>query len=320
VELSPGAKPAKSPQLLEPIPSEPTPREQAQPQQVPLFGELFSEQSYEYSGRAYHNKTFRYQLFIPDMSPPPEGLPLIVWLHGYGEAGDDNRSQLRYLYELVLRPLLKHSKCPFFLLALQCPKDNPSWTTTSANADDMIDVLLATIDKTTAERPVDLQRITVAGVSSGGTGCWEFAMRHPDRFAAIALMASSGCDRSRLDKLVDVPVWAFHNTRDSGTPIDSVRATVRDLQAAGGSAFLTEYEIAGHDAWTAAFLTDDLLDWLLAQRRGKRSWLHAPGRSKWRQSQVFGALVIPPLAFVTWWSARRLQRRRSHSASSPSAR
>jgi predicted peptidase len=278
-----------------------------------MFDEVFSEETYEYSGRGCQNRVFRYRLFISDVSPPKKGLPLIVWLHGKGEAGNDNLAQLRYLYQLLFRISRNEQKYPFFLLAVQCPADNPVWTTSAQNSDDMINVVLAIVDKTTADYPIDLERITLAGLSSGGNGCWEMAVRHPDRFAGVAPISSSGGDPSRISRLVGVPVWAFNNVDDRSTPIDSVRASVRALQAAGGQAHLTEYQASGHDAWSAAFRRDDVLDWLLAQRRGHRSWMNAPGRNKGEHWIVMGLLGVPLLTVVTWWTSRWLRvRRRSN--------
>jgi acetyl esterase/lipase len=60
----------------------------AQPVSPPTLSSLFSDLSYQYTGGGYHDKRFRYRLFVPENTDPPQKLPLIVWLHGFGEAGN----------------------------------------------------------------------------------------------------------------------------------------------------------------------------------------------------------------------------------------
>ncbi len=286
----------------------------------PAFLTLFDEHRLNYSGGGYRDRLFRYRLFVPQTSGPENRRPLIVWLHGRGTAGDDNASHLRHVSSLILTKPWERERFPFFVLAIQCPRENPIWTTNSAEADDMINVVWAAIEKTIHEFPVDVDRIVLTGASSGGSGCWELAMRRPDVFAAVAPLASGGADSSRINRLVDVPVWVFHSAFDSGTPIEAVRRTVAALEAVDGSVHLTEVDSHLHDCWTAAFEEHDLLEWLLSQKRG------SPGRPPgvltvrrrleraWHSYsvvQMLGQIGIPLLVFFAIWSARRQRRKRN---------
>lgn len=290
---------------------------------------LFAISSYRYTGGGYHDKLIRYCLFIPDNTNPPKKLPLIVWLHGHGEAGQDNVRHLMHLGACVfIKPSLGRKRFPFFFLAVQCPADNPDWTTTSESAaDDMVNVVLAILDKTVKVFPVDSTRISLAGVSGGGTGCWELAMRAPGRFSAVAPLGSGGGDLSRADQLIGLPVWAFHSTGDRIVKIDGDRKTVAAIRSLGGRAFLTEIESSGHDCWTSAFLDYDLLDWLLYQRRGqvsdyppgtltlKNRWHRftsglAEFAAGWNLWQAILQISIPLVLIFMFWSAKRRRRLR----------
>jgi predicted peptidase len=311
-------------------------RPRARPATVPEEGTvlaLFSDLSYRYTGRGYHDKRIRYRLFVPEKRDPPQKLPLIVWLHGWGESGDENYAHVWQLGSCIFQPPLDRKRFPFFVLAVQCPSDNRDWTTTSPNADDMIDVVAAILDKTVRDYPVDPTRISLSGISSGGDGCWEFAMRSPDRFSAVAPIGSGGGDLARVNRLVGLPVWAFHSEFDSGTPIDGDRATVAAIQAAGGRAYLTEIPTSVHNCTNACFRDYDLIDWLSSQRRGETS-NYAPGTitfnrrltalktdlstvvSSWKPWQIVMQLGVPILLVIAFWSAKRQRRRRSLTSSS----
>ena len=169
----------------------------------------------------------------------------------------------------------------FFFLAVQCPDDNHVWTTSSDKADDMVNVVLPIMDKTLGDFPIDRDRVLLAGISSGGDGCWELAMRAPERFAAVAPMAAGNPDVTRANRLKNLPVWAFHSTDDQKTPITGDRRMMARLLAIGCRMSLTEIPTASHNCWNAAFNDYDLLNWLLAQRRDVVS-SYAPARFRCR--------------------------------------
>ncbi len=245
------------------------------------FIAMFESHEYRYTGSGYVDQPFRYRLFVPDAARAGTPCPIIVWLHGLGEAGRDNVSELTWLEYLVFKPPLDRGRYPFFLLAVQCPLDNAGWTRKlDGPGDDMINVALAILDETLRGYPVDRDRIYLSGVSSGGTGCWELAARQPDRFAAVAPLATGGIDlsASQVSSLKSLPIWAFHSSRDGSAPIKLVRRMVTEVQVAGGRVALTEIDSESHDCWSAAFNDYCLLDWLLSQHRNSISWSTPPGR------------------------------------------
>ena len=129
--------------------------------------------------------------------------PLLVWLHGYGENGLDNERQLKWL-DLILDDPDHVEKYRFFILAVQCAPGDPAWYRNSKTATpaDMLAAAMDVLHKVMQDYPVDLDRICLAGVSTGGSACWEMAMRYPDVFAAVVPMASWGGDVSAR------PAWS----------------------------------------------------------------------------------------------------------------
>jgi predicted esterase len=296
----------------------------APPQDGTFLG-LFDIRECSYTGGGYRDKIFGYRLFVPITGGKHEKRPLIVWLHGHGEGGNDNTAHLRWIDRLIMPAPWTRERFPFFVLAVQCIDGNRDWTTNDASQDNMVDVAAAILDRLLREFPIDRERVYLSGVSSGGTGCWELAVRHPKYFAAVVPFSSGGTSRPALEQLVGIPIWVFHSNEDTKPPVDVVQRTVTNLQAVGGTVELTQIPTGDHDCWTAAFARYDVLDWLLLQRRGRMSWWDSPsvfaqrvrfGRfiddRKWWQ--IVLAIMIP-LAFVLIASRATKWRRRTRMVS-----
>lgn len=245
---------------------------------IAAFRKLFREHCIEYSGRGYLAETFRYQVFIPQTLAPGERLPLIVWMHGHGEANGPRKAylHLRYLKQLFKVSLREHGPERFALMAMQCRQNNPNWTTVADDADDMANVLAAGIDDVLNRYPIDRNRVTLAGISSGGNGVWTLGSRRPELFAGLVPMASAGLDGPGIENLIGIPIWAFHSALDKPCPPDFVRRTIAAVRSRNGNAYLTEFNSSNHDCWTPAFEDCELLSWMLSQQRGTRMG-RAPG-------------------------------------------
>lgn len=277
------------------------------------FADLFEADEYRYTGGRYENELCRYRLFVPPSLEAARQYPLILWLHGYGERGSDNKKHLRHL-ELVFDDPTTPEKYGFFMLAIQCTEENATWFHSGSDepsqSDEMITVAMEILQKTMREHPVDPDRVYLAGVSTGGSGCWEAAMRYPGLFAAVVPMASSGGDLSRADRLVNTPIWAFHSRDDAGTPPEGVQQMVEAVKKAGGSIHLTLVPTSKHNCWPAASNEHRILQWMLVQRRG--TWINwtPPGSRPWRWWHLLAVpTAIGALVWLGWLSERKRRRR-----------
>ena len=198
----------------------------------------------------------QYLLFLPEgYVQKNQRWPLILFLHGAGERGDD--------LELVKKhgpPKIVEQKkdFPFIVVSPQCPSG--SWWT------DEIEVLTNLLDDIVARYQVDSTRIYLTGLSMGGYGTWALAAAYPARFAAIAPVCGGG-KRFMAGNLRNVPVWAFHGAKDNVVPLKESEEMVQAIKAAGGDAKLTVYPDAGHDSWTATYNNQELYDWFLQHHR-----------------------------------------------------
>jgi predicted peptidase len=215
------------------------------------------ELALEFSGTVTKTVDLKYHLYLPEGYGEDQGTswPLILFLHGAGERGDD-------LERVKIHGLLKMLKgspdFPFILLSPLCPDD--SWWT------EQIDALDALLDEVLDGYPVDTSRIYLTGLSMGGQGAWYLALAHPERFAAVVPICGwsipyLGC------RLKDVPVWAFHGALDGVVPRGESERMLAAIKGCGGDARLTIYPEAKHDSWTATYTNPELYEWLLGQTK-----------------------------------------------------
>ena len=213
-----------------------------------------------------------YRLVAPATLAEGATYPLVVFLHGAGERGDDGVSALRHFADRMATPSMR-SRYPCFILAVQCPKEqrwvDADWSasTPPAFADrptPALDAVIAALRTTVRSRPIDMSRIYLTGLSMGGYGTWDLAARHPGWFAA-AVPVCGGGDPATGPRFAGLPVRAVHGLKDGVVPPERTRAMVSAIRAAGGDAVLIEPD-CGHDAWTVAYTPECTLDWMFAQR------------------------------------------------------
>lgn len=220
------------------------------------------------------DRSFSYRIYRPNDLKEGEKVPLVVFLHGAGERGGNNTSQLRHFPDrFVTEPHLKKHKA--ILLAVQCPKGE-AWTKFSRDfkvenqakelAPSMAGVVKA-IEKVVAEDHVDLNRIYLTGLSMGGYGSWDLASRYPEWFAAVVPICGGGSPKDMAPQLVDVPIWAFHGTADRVVPEIQTGEMIDAIREAGGKPKYTQLDGVGHNSWSFAYGPKGAMDWMFAQKR-----------------------------------------------------
>ncbi len=261
----------------------------------------------------------RYRLFVPEAAEGKNNgreFPLLVWLHGYGESGDDNWRHLIHIRDEVAKWEDAKGSFPCFVLAPQSPFEDHWGSAMEA-------LVMQLVERTIGEFPIDADRIYLSGVSSGGNAAWQFGSNHPDRFAALVPMASASVSVDWA-ALAQTPVWAFRSAEDPLAPAEDFLRNVAGIRSQGGHCWLTETPGRNHDCWTAAFNDYHIIDWLLAQRRGEPvvsiPWWAALKSFQSRHLQ--GDEVWPPLAMVSVvaglvWAVRRHLRLQHAQKNSP---
>jgi predicted peptidase len=221
--------------------------------------------------------TLPYRFYSPELKKG-EKYPLVIFFHGAGERGVDNRVQFLRFASTV--PFWE--KYPCYVVAPGCPQvprpgknadgvwvDTPFGATANTMKDQPtwpMELSMELIDKIIAENKVDHDRIYVTGLSMGGYATWEILQREGKLFAA-AVPISGGGDLAYADKLAKIPVWDFHGDADNTVPPVRSRDMIAAITKAGGKPKYTEYSGVGHDAWTRTYANPEVWDWLFAQKK-----------------------------------------------------
>ena len=200
----------------------------------------------------------RYAVYVPPGYTDDREWPLIVFLHGMGECGTDGSKHL----DVGLGPALRAQpdRWPFVVVLPQKPDRESQW----AEHDAMVMAMLAAAER---EYRIDRSRRLLTGLSQGGAGTWALGAAHPGVWAAIAPVCGYGRPADVAPKLTAMPIRAFHGLDDRVVPPQQSKDLVAAVNAAGGSAALTEYEGVAHNSWDAAYRESPLAEWLQQQVR-----------------------------------------------------
>lgn len=207
-----------------------------------------------------------YVLYVPyDSQEPHQPWPVIVFLNGLGENGNDGFRQISNNFGLPVWETRR--RFPFVCLATQME-------TTGAWTDESSAVVQATrqiLSHVIVELNCDPDRVYLTGPSSGGEGVYALASKFPQTFAAIAPIATGAppavCDAETIDKH---PLWCFYNRGDRESLVRSAQGYRRRCFDLGLSPLFTEYDGVGHDCWNAAYRSAWLYDWFLQHSRQQR--------------------------------------------------
>ena len=223
---------------------------------------------------AGHN--LHYLLQTPAGEKPAAGWPLLLFLHGYGECGENIEMVKKHGPPKLIAKFDSLAGC--VIVSPQCPRD--SWW--------RVDALKALVEEVSEDRgDIDQHRLYVTGLSMGGYGIWSFISHYPDYFTAAIPICGGGdpfrlpdnrspvkagieneFDPDGLKRAKDLPIWTFHGTKDDSVPIVETQMLVDVLKDAGSSKVkFTAYDGAGHvEAWERAYEDPKVWQWLFSQR------------------------------------------------------
>jgi len=205
--------------------------------------------------------SLRYLLYLPKEYGAQQGVkwPLVLFLHGMGERGDD----LELVKKHGIPKIVEERDSPFVAISPQCPSYS-MWTTE-------LDALHALIMEVIQTYSIDKSRIYLTGLSMGGFGAWHLAEAYPRLFAAVVPICGGALPMigfpERIKVLKDTPIWAFHGAKDNVVPLKTSQELVDVLRKHNGNVRFTVYPEAGHDSWTETYGNPELYEWLLKQKR-----------------------------------------------------
>lgn len=237
--------------------------------------------SVELERRVFSNDdtTLPYRIYIPsEVADGDTHCPVVVFLHGAGERGDNNEDQLKNaintLFErndgLMKGAIVIVPQCPEGNMWVDTPWENGNYSTDEISESNELAAVCELTDEICKTYNADRDRVYAIGISMGGFGVWDLIVRHNDIFAA-AMPICGGGDPSKASLLVDTPIFTFHGTADPSVPYEGTEEMVSAIEDCGGrSIVFYSYENAGHGIWDEACAEPDVLEWLFSAKLSDR--------------------------------------------------
>lgn len=225
---------------------------------------------------AHDGTIIPYRMYVPYDYDAAKEYPILTILHGAGERGNDNTSQMSNM----VYPMFCNENTPLWdsiVICPQCPSYPEQWVDTPwANGNYSVEnvpesnelkAVLEILDYLDRKYSIDDDRYYLAGLSMGGFGVWDLLMRHSEKFAG-AVPLCGGADYTQADKLVNMPIYTIHGTNDTSVPISGTRQMVEALKELGSTALkYEELQGYGHNVWGYAADKDEIWTWLFDQVR-----------------------------------------------------
>lgn len=225
------------------------------------------------------NGDLNYRVFYPEGFDAEKKYPVLLFLHGAGERGDDNEAQLTHGGELIKKGMNLHHSIAIFP---QCPEDK-YWIDlldVGDRADGIRDFepdvknppseamskVITLMKKFTEQSYVDKSRVYVAGLSMGGMGTFDLCWRMPNMFAAAMAVCGAGSPVKAF-KFSQLPIRIFHGDMDEIVSVEESLEMIAVLEELGGSPEAFIYPGVNHNSWDNAFAEPDFLSWLYKHKK-----------------------------------------------------
>lgn len=201
----------------------------------------------------------KYVVFVPQAYNPNRAWPTVVFLHGAGERGKDDRKQLSV--GLAPHVAARAATLPYLVVFPQSEEMDgrllDGWLAGTPDGDRVVKIL----DDVEQHYRVDTKRVTLTGWSMGGYGAWSLGAAHAGRWNAVVALSAGG-DPAKVPALAKIPVWSIHGSEDRLIPVERSRALVNALKEAGGKVGSQELADMGHDIMGAVYGSNAFYDWL----------------------------------------------------------
>ncbi len=234
---------------------------------------LYEAHTLKLTSGEHQDVEYGYRLLKPVKIEDGKKYPLVLFLHGAGERGSDNKAQLKF-FPTVMASAENREKYPCFIIAPQCHNNakwvDVNWSESKSQpmpekpSEDM-QAALAALEEVTKSEAVDGNRIYLTGLSMGGYGSWDLAARMPEHFAAIAPICGGG-DETKADKIAKQPIYVYHGDQDNAVPVVNSRGMIAAITKAGGTPKYKELPGVGHNSWDRAYSdADGVIPWMFEQ-------------------------------------------------------
>ena len=224
--------------------------------------ELFEKETFE-----FEKETLSYRILKPLNYNSNKQYPVHLFLHGAGERGNDNDSQLVHGGKLFLKKENREQYNSWVIFP-QAPKNDwwgykePYKFDYNVKESKAMSLVVKLMDDFIERKDVDTNRVYVSGLSMGGMGTFVILNLRPEMFAAATPICGDGDPSLVSNYSKKVPVWIFHGSDDTVVSPKKSLKMAKAIIENGGSPKITFYENVGHDSWNNAFAEKDFLKWI----------------------------------------------------------
>ena len=194
-----------------------------------------------------------------DFDPAKESLPMIVFLHGSGERGNDPEKVKAHGIPKLFGADCEYQGLRCITVSPQCP-EGIVWNHLNLQIKHYIDEVAKAYN-------ADMDRISITGISMGGYGTWDMMISYPDFFSCAAPICGGGIPWMTYT-LRGKKLWVFHGLDDNSVDFSCSVAMVEAARRNGAEIDFTAYDHVGHSSWVKAYEETELISWLLSQKRG----------------------------------------------------
>jgi predicted peptidase len=249
---------------------------------LPVFVNAQDVSSYEKKEFISKTDTLRYRILYPKNYVKSKAYPVITFLHGSGERGNNNEAQLTHGGKLFLNDTLRN-EFPAIVIFPQCPRDSmwryiTSKRDTTSPTGRLIDFSMTAsvptptrlvkmlLDSLVKRKVADAKRMYIGGLSLGGFGTFNMIERYPGYFAAAFPICGGGDTASAKRFAKNTAVWIFHGDKDQSVSVQYSRDYYAALKKLNAEVRYTEYPNVGHNSWDNAFAEKDLMYWMFRKK------------------------------------------------------
>ena len=228
-------------------------------------------------------KILPYRILYPWGYDSSRKYPVVIFLHGFFENGNDNASQLKIGGRFFLD---KQNRIDFPAIVIfpQCPVDD-SWAYFETKSDkatglvikwkfpfkskptSTVLLLRQFLDDLLSKQFIDSARLYIGGLSQGAMGVYDIIARYPDLFAAAFPICGAGDINTSKNFAGKVSLWIFHGEKDDNVPVYFSREFYKKLKKLKADVTYTEYPGVLHNSWINAFRESELLPWLFSKEK-----------------------------------------------------
>lgn len=236
-------------------------------------------QSYAYKFAVHEQDGQRlpYRILLPEGYDMQKKYPLLLFLHGAGERGEDNELQLVHGSKLFLAEDFRQ-RFPAIIVFPQCPT-NEYWGSITDRDDSLkfsfpkkpknnltLDKVEGMLEHLLLNYGVDKKRIYIGGLSMGAMGTFEMVYRNPRKFAAA--FAICGGANTMIARKIRRPSWRIdHGEADEVVPVQLSKQMADALKKKKANVQLNLYPGVNHNSWDNVFADPTFLPWLFSQSK-----------------------------------------------------